>query len=232
MSAVITQVRLAPLWMALVLAAVAAAHAAAAPRLFCYPILPGDTVTSISVRLTRDPQSWRGARFQILDPAAAKFVAKSDYWRLHPGWQACIVEQAPVQQALGHHGWWLLVLLSIATSVGLFVVQWAIDRKKTLLVMEKFGAAFIREFERPLVDPRSSHSVLRAELALSPEKGSLEVRVAPTEGRRYPNLSDHRTNVEYDVERVVTLLNDRRFVCEPLHARGPWVAIPFRLDPS
>ena len=97
--------------------------------------------------------------------------------------------------------------------------------------MQTFGAAFIREFERPLVDPRSSRSVLRAELALSPEKGSLEVRIAPTEGRRYPNLSDHRTNVEYDVERVVTLLNDRRFICGPLHARGPWVAIPFRLDP-
>ena len=97
----LTQVRLVPLWMALVLVTVAAEHAAAAPRLFCYPILPGETVTSISVRLTRDPQSWRGAGFQILDPAAARFVAKSDYEQFHPGWQACIVEQVPVPEAVG-----------------------------------------------------------------------------------------------------------------------------------
>ena len=93
-------------------------------------------------------------------------------------------------------------------------------------------AAFIREFERPLLDQRGSRSVLRAELALSPDRGSLEVRLAPTDGRRYPNLSDHRTNVEYDVERVVNLLNDRRFICGPLRARGPWVAIPVRLKPD
>ena len=75
------QVRLVPPWVALVLAGIAAEAAAAAPRLICYPVMAGDTVTALSVRLTRDPQSWRGAGFQILDPAGARFIAKAICWR-------------------------------------------------------------------------------------------------------------------------------------------------------
>lgn len=219
--------------MALVLAAVASQSATAAPRLLCYPILPGDTLTALSVRLMRDPQSWRTAGFQILDPVAARFVPKGEYGNIRPGWQACVVEQVPVRQSNPARGWWLLVLLSTAALAGLFVLQWLLERRKaTSRVLEQFGAAFIREFERPLIDQRSARSVLRAKLALAPERGALEVLLAPTEGRRYPNLSDHRTNVEYDVERVVSLLNDRRFICGPLGTRGSWVAIPFRLKPD
>jgi hypothetical protein len=43
-------------------------------------------------------------------------------------------------------------------------------------------------------------------------------------------LSDHRKNLEYDVDRVMTLLADRRFVLGDLAAQGSWVVIPFRLD--
>lgn len=227
---VLTHVRLVPPWMVLVLAAAAAGDAAAAPRLVCYPIIPGETMTSISVRLTRNPQSWRAARFQILDPAAARFVPKSEYRRLQGGWQACVVDDERVPQVVPRRGWWLLVFLSAATLTTWAAVQVWIERRKAVSqVLETFGAAFICEFERPLVDPRCSRSVLRGQLVLSPDKRSLEVLLAPTEGRRYPNLSDHRANVEYDVERVVNVLNDRRFVCGPLSARGRWVTIPCRL---
>ena len=40
----------------------------------------------------------------------------------------------------------------------------------------------------------------------------LDILLAPGAGRRYPNLSDHRSNVEYDVQRVLTLLKDEPFV--------------------
>ncbi|MEO5739529.1 MAG: hypothetical protein ABIS29_02930 [Vicinamibacterales bacterium] len=242
---VLTQVRLAPQWIALVLAGVAAEAAAATPRLICYPVMPGDTVTALSLRLTRDPQRWRGAAFQILDPAAARFVPKGDYRQLRPGWQACIVEpvlpgsavprsRGGVSGAIGGRvGTLVIVLLCSTALAALFALQWSIERRKaTSRALEKFGAAFIREFERPLIDERSPRSALRAELALSPDRRAIEVLLAPTEGRRYPNLADHRTNVEYDVGRVVSLLNDRRFICGPLRARGSWVAIPFRLQPD
>ena len=52
--------------------------------------------------------------------------------------------------------------------------------------------------------------------------------LAPGEGRRYPNLSDHRKNVEYDVGRIVRLLADDSFVRDPLYAHAEWVVVPFR----
>ena len=183
--------------------------------------MPGDTVTSIAIRLTRNSQGWRGSGFQILDPAAARFVPKVRYDHIRPGWQACIVEPVlertavPNQQS-GRIGWWMLILTCSLTAAGLFAMQPSVARRKAVSqAMETFGLAFIREFERPLADERSSQSVLRAELALSPNRRSLEVLLAPADGRTYPNLADHRTNLEYDVERVVSLLNDRA-----IHLRG------------
>ena len=231
-------VRLAPQWIALVLAGAAAESAAATPRLLCYPVMAGDTVAAISLRLTRDPETWRGAGFQILDPAAARFIPKGDYRHIRPGLQACVAEPLLVRagalpSTVGPMGWWPLVFLCSAAVAALLALQWSIERRNaTSRALEKYGSAFIREFERPLIDERSSPSALRAELTLSPDRRSLEVRLAPSEGRRYPNLADHRSNVEYDVRRVVSLLNDRRFICGPLSARGSWVAIPFRLNPD
>ncbi len=226
-------VRLVPSWVALVLAGIAAEAAAAAPRLLCYPVMPGDTVTALSVRLTRNPQSWRDAGFQIVDPAAARFIPKSEYRHIHAGLQACLVEPALARTAVPGMGWWLLILLCSSGAAALFALQSSIDRRKaTSQALQTFGTAFIREFERPLIDERSAPSALRSDLALSPDKQLVEVLLAPADGRRYPNLADHRTNVEYDVRRVVNVLNDRRFTCGPLRARGSWVAIPFRLDPD
>ena len=227
----LTDVRLFPWWIALVLVGVAAESAVAAPRLLCYPIMAGDSITTISIRLTGDPYGWQGSGFQILDSAAARFVPKSEFSFLRPEWQACIVEPAVVRPVIG--AFEMLVLLCSAAALALLAFQWSVERRKTVsTVLEKFGAAFIREFERPLVDERSPHAVLRAELSVSPSQRSLEVRLAPVDGKRYPNLADHRTNVQYDVDRVVGVLNDRRFVCGPLSARGSWVAIPFRLEPN
>jgi hypothetical protein len=229
---------LLPQLMAIAIAGLAAESAAAVPRLLCYPVMPGETVTSIAIRLTRDPHRWRRSDFQILDPAAGRLVGKSDYGRVRAGWQACLVQPAFERagaglQPVGTMHLWLLILLCSAGMIVWLAVDASLAKMKaTSRALEQFGAAFVREFERPLIDERSARPVIRAELALSPDRRTLEVLLAPAEGRRYPNLADHRTNVEYDVMRVVSLLNDRRFICGPLRERGSWVAVPFRLKPD
>lgn len=231
-------VNLIALCTAFVLAGSAPDAAGAVPRFFCYPVMPGDTAAAISLRLTRDPQGWRGLSFQFLDPATARFVPKSNYGKLHRGWQACIAEpllvrREPLSRVPDAMRWWALLLLCGAAGASILALQWSLEQRSAMSrTLETFGAAFIREFERPLRDERSPGPSLRARLALSPDKRTLEVLLAPVEGRRYPNLADHRTNLEYDIRRVVSLLNDRRFACGPLRASGSWVAIPFRLVPE
>ena len=225
----LTDVRVCSSWMAFALVTIATESAASAPRLVCYPLMAGESITGVSIRLTRDPHGWRQSSFQIVDRAAGRFVPKTEYAFLRPEWQACMVEPAVVRPLIGALE--MLVLVCSAAVLALLVFVWFDERRRTVsTALEAFGSAFIREFERPLVDVRNPQPVLRAELSVSPSQRTLEVRLGPAAGKRYPNLSDHRTNLQYDVERVVGVLNDRRFVCGPLSARGSWVAIPFRLE--
>src|SRR5688572_31651992 len=76
-------------------------------------------------------------------------------------------------------------------------------REMALDEMRRFGEAFVREFERPLRQPPFLESPIRTRVRASPERGRVEVFVAPNGGQRYPNLSDHRSNVMYDVARVL-----------------------------
>ena len=62
--------------------------------------------------------------------------------------------------------------------------------------MEEFGNQFLKDFERPLVTDGVMASPIRARLRCDPGDKQLEIRVAPAAGRRYPNLGDHRHNVE------------------------------------
>lgn len=219
------------LWMVLALAGIAAEAAAGAPRLLCYQVMPGDTLSALSARLMRDPHGWRGDRFQLLDPAAARFLPKAHYGQIRAGLQACVVEPSSAVWSVPGGDWWILALLSSAAAGVFFVLQSSMDRRKAgSMALQAFGAAFVREFERPLLDERSPGPAVQSELALSRDQRSLEVLLAPADGRRYPNLADHRTNVEYDVERVMSAINDRRFTRGPLRTRGSWVAVPVRLD--
>ena len=69
---------------------------------------------------------------------------------------------------------------------------------------------------------------MRSRLRLSPARARLKILLAPGQGRRYPNLSDHRKNVEYDVVRVLGLLADDSFVRDSLYTQAEWVVVPFR----
>ena len=126
--------------------------------------------------------------------------------------------------------WWWLALLAMTPVMAWGIFQTVADRFGVVArTLETFAADFIREFERPLIDERTRQPALHSEIRVSPRTRSMEVLLAPACGRRYPNLEDHRSNVDYDTHRVLTLLDDRRFSCGPIRSKGPWVAFPFRL---
>jgi hypothetical protein len=238
-----------------------ARHGAASPRFICYTVQSGDTASRMALRLTGDVNNLREAWFQILDPVAARFISKTDYQRIQPGWQACVQQEAvyvprPIErQAISAAGmvdglgWWWLTFLCAGSMLTWIVAQNYADRRKaTVRALEYYGTAFLREFERPLLQASARaavgamksesriHStgrsdVVRSQLSLLPQRARVDILVAPADGHRYPNLSDHRRNLEYDVQRVMERLGDRRFVCGELVARGPWVVIPFRFEP-
>jgi hypothetical protein len=115
-----------------------------------------------------------------------------------------------------------------------FVFLWMVmdeyvaARRQTLEAMRRFAEHFVREFERPLLQSPDDPRPIRARLRASPERGRMEILLAPAGLHRYPNLTDHKKNVMYDVDRVVRLLNARSFVGAAPFARGTWVVVSFQ----
>jgi hypothetical protein len=75
---------------------------------------------------------------------------------------------------------------------------------------------------------------VRSDLRFGARRGRFSILLAPGEGRRYPNLSDHKKNVEYDVARVVRVLADDSFVSGAPYAKAGWIVVPFQFtaDPK
>lgn len=94
---------------------------------------------------------------------------------------------------------------------------------------QRAGEDFLKAFATPLVDPTSAAPPIAGHLRFIRRKKRLEICIAPTGGRRYPNLSDHRKNVVYDVHRVIGIIGAHRVVCDRLHAEGRWVVVSIRL---
>lgn len=122
--------------------------------------------------------------------------------------------------------WAALVVAAIVAWCG--IDDYLAQRDVTVAAMKRFGQAFVREFERPLREPDRQERPLQWQLRASPDRGRLEILLAPCGRRRYPNLSDHKTNVAYDVARVLAAIRDERFVCEASYSMGSWVVLPFR----
>ncbi len=95
--------------------------------------------------------------------------------------------------------------------------------------MQRAAEDFIRVFARPLVDPLSGVAPIAVRLRFVRRVQQLEICIAPCGGRRYPNLSDHKKNVEYDVNRVVRTVGTHHVVIDRLRAEGKWVVVPIRL---
>ena len=228
--------------------------------LVCHPIRSGETATQLARRITGDGRNTYQPWFQLMD-RSSRFVPKSQYDRIRPGWRACIVketrktvvrpaieretieardlplvspqvEAAGVPRAIGAADL-LWVWLGVALILPLFgwgiVDDYVARRNAVLVVMKHFGHRFVSEFERPLIQQRAERP-LRSRLRLRPARARVEILLAPGAGRRYPNLSDHKKNVEYDVVRVVRLLADDSFVRDPLYVQSGWVVVPFRFQ--
>jgi hypothetical protein len=124
--------------------------------------------------------------------------------------------------------WWG-TLLVVAVLVALGIEHYLTDLRVIEDSMKHFGARFIAEFERPLRHPNIGEKPVQSRLRLKPHDATLEVLLAPSENRRYPNLTDHKHNVEYDVERVMQAVDNPRFICGQPYVEGSWIVLPFQL---
>jgi hypothetical protein len=94
--------------------------------------------------------------------------------------------------------------------------------------MRHFATRFVREFERPLLWSDLTDRPVHSRVRYNALRGRLDILLAPGRGRRYPNLSDHKKNMEYDVARILRTLGDASFVNGALHTQAGWVVVPFR----
>jgi hypothetical protein len=110
--------------------------------------------------------------------------------------------------------------------------QVALKRQAFKCEMLAFGRAFVNDFERPLlVDGVADRPVL-SRMRCMPRKHRLDILLAPGAGHRYPNLADHKRNLDYDVSRIAHHLRHHAFVPSPPRAEGQWVVIPFYFRPG
>jgi hypothetical protein len=123
---------------------------------------------------------------------------------------------------------WLFVAMS-APLLGLRAIDEYLARRKTAsIVVHYFVNRFVDEFERPLVRYNVGEHPVRARLRCGARLRRFDILLAPGEGRRYPNLADHRKNVEYDVARVMQLLGDDSFVSGTPYTQAGWTVVPFQ----
>jgi len=109
------------------------------------------------------------------------------------------------------------------------IVDDYLDRRKTAsIVMRYFVQRFLDEFERPLVRYDVGDRPVRSRVRFGVRRGRFNILLAPGEGRQYPNLSDHKKNVEYDVARVMRVLADDSFVIGAPYTKAGWIVVPFR----
>jgi hypothetical protein len=108
-----------------------------------------------------------------------------------------------------------MLLLAVAGSLGPRPIPPAARRA---------GENFVTVFARPLVDASSGVPPIQTRLRYLRRTRQLEISIAPGPGRRYPNLSDHKKNVEYDVDRVIRVLGNY-VLSAPPRAVGKWVVV-------
>jgi hypothetical protein len=245
-----------------VLTLAATPSSAIAQSSVCHPIRGGETATQVARRLTGDGRNTYQPWFQIMDTSSrfvpksqydrirrgwrACVVKERIDSRVRPAAQRETLEarevpvgspQSAVADVLRPIGGVDLTWVWLGTAVVLPLLGWRIaddyvSRRNTkLIVMKHFAHRFVSEFERPLIQQPAERPV-RSRLRLSPARARLEILLAPGQGRRYPNLSDHKKNVEYDVVRIQRVLADDSFVRDPLYSQAGWVVVPFRFKVS
>ena len=234
----------------------------ATTKLACFAIRPGDTAARLALRFTGSKDNRNRTWFQIIDPVTATVIPKSRYDEIEPGWQVCVTsamlkpgqaqpELLPVstsgvamsQPSVPYRAtgitsiepsglWWIVPLFVAASGAGFaWGWKWIDERRARVEVLRAFGEKFIREFEKPLRRNATSAPVT-SRVRFAPRRLRVDILIAPAGGRTYPNLVDHKRNMEYDVERVMRLLRNASFVNGPLYAQGSWVVVPCRFQPD
>jgi hypothetical protein len=219
---------------------------AEAQQFVCWPIIRGDTASGLAFRLTGTAASAYSEAFQISDPRRQTFVPKSQYSRLSTDWQACVARELVKSNLLAsplvpvalprptaHYDLSFAVKFGAGVSLMLLMISavasYAAGGRPIPPVMQRAGEDFLTAFATPLVDPTSAVPPITGRLRFVRRKQRLEICIAPNAGRRYPNLSDHKKNVVYDVQRVIGIMGAHRIVCDRLHAEGQWVVVSIRL---
>jgi len=123
---------------------------------------------------------------------------------------------------------WLCAAMVVPWFGWRIVDDYLARRKTAAIVVHCFAQRFVDEFERPLVRYDVGERPVRSRLRPGVRRGRFNILLAPGEGRQYPNLSDHKKNVEYDVARVMRVLADDSFVIGALYTKAGWIVVPFR----
>jgi hypothetical protein len=101
-------------------------------------------------------------------------------------------------------------------------------RETASIAVQCFVQRFVDEFERPLVRYGVEERPVRSRLRFGVRRGRFSILLAPGEGRVYPNLADHKKNVEYDVDRVMRVIADHSFVSGAPYTKAGWIVVPFQ----
>jgi hypothetical protein len=216
---------------------------AEAQQFDCWPIVRGDTAYTLALRLTGNTATAYSESFQIKDPSRRTFVPKSRYDRLSTEWQACVarapVEQLPLPSSqeeaprrpsrynavfASQVGVVVFLVLLVSSAVAAYAAARPIPP-----AVQRVGEDFVRAFAWPLIDPSAAVPPIAVRLRFVRHAEQLEICIAPNGGRRYPNLLDHKKNVEYDVHRVLQVLGPAVAVSDCLRAEGKWVVVPIRV---
>jgi hypothetical protein len=230
-----------------------AAPDASAQPFVCNPVRPGDTAARLAMRLTNNPANRHASWFQILDPATSRFVSKAAYDVILPGWRVCIAREVmssrsriqnnivptrvrlttlpPLDRlAVMLTSWWVWAVGVMALLPALPATKrYLAERRALRNTMTRFAAIFVREFERPLPRRHAADRPITARLRCAPYRARLDILLAPNRGHTYPNVFDHRKNLDYDIQRVLRIVPHQPFVRGEPYARGEWVVIPFQV---
>jgi hypothetical protein len=123
---------------------------------------------------------------------------------------------------------WVCVALVVPWFGWRVVDDYLARRKTASIVTRYFVRRFVEEFERPLVRYGAGARPVRSRVRFGVRRGRFRILLAPGEGRRYPNLFDHKKNVEYDVARVMGVLADDSFVSGAPYTKAGWIVVPFQ----
>ena len=123
---------------------------------------------------------------------------------------------------------WVCAALVVPWFGWRIVDDYLARRKLASFIVQHFVQRFVDEFERPLVRYDAGERPLRSRVRFGIRRGRFAIFLAPGEGRTYPNLSDHKKNVEYDVARVMRVLADDSFVIGAPYTRARWIVVPFQ----